>query len=637
MCGIVAIYAPDGRVPAGAIQRATNALAHRGPDGRGAWQSADSRVALGHARLALVDPDAAQPLASEDESLRIVVNGEFYDYPRIQGILRDRGHRLRTRSDSEIAVHLHEDLGSAAVTWLRGEFAYVLWDERHERLHAVRDRFGIKPLFYAQHDGVLYLASEAKAILACGVPAAWDETTVYQALHLAFDPTRSLFAGIRQVPPGHQLIATRDGVRLERYWDIPFRRRSAAAAPVTSATIERIRERLVEAVRLRMQADVPVGYLLSGGIDSSTVLAIGSRHSERRVAAFTIGFDDPAYDESDDARSTAAEVGADLCVVRLDEQTAVSTFAEGVRHGEMVQFNAHGSARYVLSREIQRAGYKTVMAGEGADELFGGYAFVRQVLAPPATGLRPPAWLLIAARLLRPPTSAQRELATISPWLSRVARGVGAEAATDTLLDRLRIVREVLHQDFVARFRGFDPYRSVYESLGRPDGLRHLEPARALLYLWLRTIFVNYHMAADRLDMAHAVEVRLPYLDHVLFEEVCAVPASELARNGQTKGLLREAAGPYLPASAAGRVKKPFLAPPLAATPGTLVHDFVQDTLRGSRLPFVDRRAVVHVLDGLAGAPRPALVPLEALLMALVSLTLLDEHYFAGQPNAPLN
>ena len=635
MCGIVAIYAPGRRVPPDAASRAIDRIAHRGPDGRGLWQSADGQISLGHARLTLIDPEAAQPLSSEEDRHRIVVNGEFYDYRRIQKDLRGRGHRLRSRGDSEIALHLYEEQGSGALTQLRGEFAFALWDEPKQQLFAARDRFGIKPLFYAERAGILYLASEAKAILAAGVPAAWDEQSVYQSLHLAFDASRSLFSGIRQVPPGHFLIGSADGIRLERYWDIPYPPRSAPPrAHVTEATIERVRDLLDESVELRTQADVPVGYLLSGGIDSSTVLALGARHTDRPVTAFTIGFDDPAYDESELAVETARAVGADIHVVRLDDRETVATFAEGVRHGEMVQFNAHGTARYVLSREIRRAGYKAVMAGEGADELFGGYAWTRPALASDGAR-RWRSWLAMGVRLLSPASPEHRELAVTSPWLARMSRAIGGtDLAIGSLVDRLRLARTALDPEFLKRFRGFDPYRSLYESLDHGDLLRRIEPGKALLYLWLRTIFVNYHLAADRLDMAHAVEVRLPYLDHVLFEEVSQIPSAELLRGGTNKFLLREAARPFVPASVYQRIKKPFLAPPAAATPGTAVHEFVQDTLRGSSLPFLDRRRVIEILDSAAACRPSHLVALEALLMALVSLTLLDEHYFSATRTA---
>src|SRR5215471_8212549 len=198
MCGIVAMYSAREPIRADALERATRRLAHRRPDGQQTWLAGDRRVVLGHARLSIIDLAAgAQPIASEDESVRIVVNGEFYDFERTQGDLEGRGHRLRTRSDSEIALHLYEDLGTACLSRLRGEFAFALWDGPNDTLFAARDRFGIKPLYYATHHGTLYLASEIKALLAAGVPARWDRETYFQANHiLGVPPDRTLFEGI---------------------------------------------------------------------------------------------------------------------------------------------------------------------------------------------------------------------------------------------------------------------------------------------------------------------------------------------------------------------------------------------------------------------------------------------------------
>ena len=209
MCGIAAIFSRQAPVAPAAIERATRSLYHRGPDGQRHWLSADGRVALGHARLSIIDlATGDQPIASEDERTRIIVNGEFYDFEAIQHELERGGHRLRTRSDSEIALHLYEDIGLQSVHRLRGEFAMVLWDERNRTMVAVRDRFGIKPLFYAWHDGALYLASEVKALFAAGVPARWDTDAVSQSFELGGPQTSTLYDGVRQVPPGHYLIAT---------------------------------------------------------------------------------------------------------------------------------------------------------------------------------------------------------------------------------------------------------------------------------------------------------------------------------------------------------------------------------------------------------------------------------------------
>ena len=215
MCGIAAILSRDGPVDPAAVRRATRALRHRGPDAERTWVSPSGRVGLGHTLLAINDPEGVQPIASEDGRLRIIVNGQFYDHHRIRAELEARGHRFRTRSDSEIALHLYEELGAGCLGELRGQFAFVIWDEVTGRLFAARDRFGLKPLFYAEQGAALYLASEAKALFAAGVARAWDERGVYHWLVACPDERRSLFAGIRQVPAGRVLRAGGGGVGLQ--------------------------------------------------------------------------------------------------------------------------------------------------------------------------------------------------------------------------------------------------------------------------------------------------------------------------------------------------------------------------------------------------------------------------------------
>src|SRR5262244_1095628 len=209
MCGIVAMFSKEKPVSIEALTRATAALHHRGPDGQRQWVAPHRRVGLGHARLSIIDLTTGdQPIANEDETLHVVVNGEFYDYERIQKELEGLGHRLRTRSDSEIALHLYEDFRTACLARLRGEFAMLLWDEGNQVLFAARDRFGIKPLFYAEHAGTLYFASEVKALFAAGVPARWDAESVYHSLAFGGAHQRTLFDGVFQVPPGHYIIAS---------------------------------------------------------------------------------------------------------------------------------------------------------------------------------------------------------------------------------------------------------------------------------------------------------------------------------------------------------------------------------------------------------------------------------------------
>ena len=635
MCGIAAILSPDGPVPGEALRRATNALRHRGPDGEGTWIAPSGRAGLGHTLLAITDPEGHQPIASEDGRLHMVHNGQFYDYRRIRASLEAQGHRFRTRSDSEIALHLYEDLGAGCLQHLRGQFAFVIWDEESGALFAVRDRFGLKPLFYAEHEGRLYLASEAKALLvAAGIAPSWDLRGVYHALHACPDERISLFAGISQVPPGHILYANGSGVRLERYWDLPVppgrsRLRTGRREHSVEACIERVRELTEESIRLRMVASVPVGCLLSGGLDSSAVLGVAASCTDEPVAAFTVGFERRDYDESAGASEAAAAAGAEHHVVTLSDSELADHFSDAVWHAETIQYNTHGAARYLLSRSVHDAGYKSMLAGEGADEAFFGYEFLRATVG---SGRRPgPRRLVrILAGLLRSPARHYPGLAAASPWLARLALLLPAAPSLFTRLARgLGHIHSTFSPDFRNSFAGYDLYRAYYRRCRRTADLSRREPSRRLLYLWLHSLFVNYHLAADRLDMAHGVEVRLPFLDHGLFEYANSLPVSLLARHPREKHLLREAMRSYIPDPVYDRVKRPFMAPSAVGTDGPL-HDFLQDTLRGTAVrsvPFLDHAAVLDLLDQLPALPAEDRPSLDSLLLMLASVAVLQERY----------
>ncbi|MEX2572341.1 MAG: asparagine synthase (glutamine-hydrolyzing) [Gemmatimonadota bacterium] len=630
MCGIVAILALDAPLDEPSLRAATAALRHRGPDGMRTWISDDGRVGLGHTRLAIVDPGAMQPIANENGRTRIVANGEFYGFEEIRRELEGRGHRFRTRSDSEIALHLWESEGARCLERLRGEFALVIWDEHRQTLFAARDRFGIKPLVYARANGLLYLASEAKALFAAGLAPEWDEAALFHTLHACPLEDRTMFAGVYQVPPGHFLTVTEGVIRLERYWDVgaPSRRGSRWTAGVAES-VERIGELVEESVRLRLRADVPVGCLLSGGLDSSSILGLAAAYSREPVAAFTIAFDQREYDESAAAAEMARHAGAQHTLVMVSEAELADHFGRATWQGEMVQYNAHGTARYLLSRAIQRAGYKTVLGGEGADEIFLGYRFLRAAL--PQTGLAGGAgrWLKLALRLLRAPRKAYPQIALTSPWLARVATALAAAPDMFGRLDAgIGLLRSVLARDFLETQGRTDIYRAIYRRSDARAGISRWDPVRQLRYLWFHSIFPNYHLAADRLDLAHGVEVRLPFLDHVLFEHVNALPVSVVASGPQEKFLLREAMRSFLPEAAYRRGKKPFWAPPSASRSGSRLNELVQDTLRSERsasVPFFDRDGVARMLDGARALDPVARAPLDPLLMMMASVCMLDE------------
>ena len=629
MCGIAAILSGRGPVDPAAVRRATRALRHRGPDAERTWVSPSGRVGLGHTLLAINDPEGVQPIASEDGRLRIIVNGQFYDHHRIRAELEARGHRFRTRSDSEIALHLYEEMGAACLGQLRGQFAFVIWDEVTGRLFAARDRFGLKPLFYAEQGGVLYLASEAKALFAAGVARAWDERGVYHWLVACPDERRSLFAGIRQVPAGHVLRAGGGGVRLERYWELPVAG-TASIVPSFPDAVERCRDLTEEAIRLRTVAGVPVGCLLSGGLDSSSVLGVAAAGADGPVAAFTVGFERREFDESAGAREMAAAVCANHTVVTLGDADLADHFADAVWHAETLQYNTHGAARYLLARGVRDAGYRSVMAGEGADEAFFGYEFLRAAVGASRGSFGFGRLLRILAGLTRSPRRHHPTLAAVSPWLARIALLLPTAPSLFTRLSGgLGLIRSVCAPEFQHGFDGYDPYRAYYRRCKEAADLSRREPARRLLHLWLHSIFVNYHMAADRLDMAHGVEVRLPFLDHHLFEYLNGLPLPLLTDHPREKHLLREAMRPHIPDSVYGAVKRPFMAPSAVGVDGPL-HDFLQDTLRGEGLravPFVDAGAVGRVLDGLRGVGDRERGAVDSVLLMLASVAVLQERW----------
>lgn len=632
MCGLVGAVSFTGPVSRRVLAAGAEALGHRGPDGSTVWVADHGRVGFGHTRLGLVDPGAIQPIASEEEQLRIIVNGEFYDHDRLRTELRGRGHSFRTDTDSEIALHLYQERGARCLDDLRGEFAFAVWDEDEQALFAARDRFGIKPLFYTVQDGMVLFASEIKALFAMGVNPVWDNYAVFGAIHGCFSQDKTLFANIQQVPAGHSLRLTRAGAKITQYWDVDFPRSKTLVLAVdeTEYVLE-VRRLLEEAVTLRMRADVPVGYLLSGGLDSSAMIGIATAHAGTAQQAFTVSFDSDRYDESSAATQTAAHLGAELCVVRAGDAALADCFADAVVAGEGLQYNAHGPARFMLSRAIRDAGYRAVMGGEGADEAFAGYGFVRKAATlDPASH----SWANIGRKalgLVRPLNDSERSLAQTSQLLARGSRLVDLPPwLIDRGADWLEAQRSILSPEFTESYRRRDPFFTLLRRLDLRGQVLGREPARQMLYFWLRSIFAGYHLGADRLDMAHSVETRLPYLDHHLFDYAAQIPIATLTKGGLQKHLLREAARPYVTDSVYTGAKQPFYAPPLASEPGTALHTMVRDLLStpaANQVPFLDQTGCLALIDRLPTLDPPDRATLDPILLLAASLVVLQQHY----------
>ena len=638
MCGIVAMFSRRDPISETALEHAVRRLYHRGPDGLRYWIGPDRRVALGHARLSIIDLTTGdQPIANEDEKIHIVVNGEFYGYEAIQCELEQSGHRLRTRSDSEIALHLYEDRGVQCLHRLRGEFAFVLWDQIHRTMFAARDRFGIKPLFYAFHHETLYLASEVKALFAAGVPACWDPESVYHAVEFGGHPMRTLFDGIHQIPPGHYLIATEKHIQLHRYWDFDYPSVDAAAFQRSDADYAaELRAALEEAVRVRLRADVPVGCYLSGGLDSCSVLGLAARHHPGSIRAFTLTFDHADYDEEKEAREMAAKAGAEFFPIPIQQDDLADHFADAIMQSETLCMNAHGVAKYLLSRAVRDAGYKVVITGEGSDEILGGYAhFRRDMLLYNREGQDPAEIASLLDDLERlNPVSRGLLLPHGDPGpLDGVKRLLGfVPSWIETFSARAAKMRELLALDFLETYGQREGFRALFYDVDVRGQLAGRDPLHQSLYLWAKTGLPTYilTMLGDRMEMAHSVEGRVPFLDHHVVEVIRSQPVSQKIRGMTEKYVLRQAVRDVITDTVYSRQKHPFLSPPATLNPEQRLSTFVQDILRGpvlSSIPFFDQKKVTALLDNLHSMDEGSRLANDQVLMLLVSACVLHERF----------
>jgi asparagine synthase (glutamine-hydrolysing) len=639
MCGISAAFSATRPVSLSGLQRSTDALRHRGPDNQRHWLSGDQCVGLGHARLSIIDLTGGdQPIASEDESLHIVVNGEFYDFERIRNALEKRGHTFRTKSDSEIALHLYEDQSVHCLQQLRGEFAFALWDQKHQRLFAARDRFGIKPLYYSVHENTLYLASEVKALFALGVPARWDYEYFYQHATGPAMPDRSHFEGVYQVPPGYYLLAGRNGIRLHRYWELHYTPAAALAESrrTEDSWVEEFNSVFEEAVRLRMRADVPVGCYLSGGIDSCAVLGFAARNSATPIEAFTLTFDQDAYNEGPVAAEMAALARANFHPIPVKQSDIADNFADAVFHSETLFWNGHGVSKFLLSRAVRDAGFKVVYTGEGSDEIFGGYVHFRidmlqhntvgQDAAEAARLLKELEAGNVVSRGLLLPEGNSDSLASVERALGFVPGcfQVWEEAGSKR--------RGLFSKEFAHQFQYRDTARLFLDGFDIPGILDGRDPLNKSLFVWAKSFLPSYilNFLGDRMEMAHSIEGRVPFLDHHVVEFLGRVPVSLKIRGMTEKYLLRQAARPLITETVYRRQKHPFLSPPATTTPTERFHEMLQDTLRGptlASLPFYDQEKVVAVLDSLPRMPQADCIAWDGPLTSILSACLLHQQF----------
>ncbi|SDE19481.1 asparagine synthase (glutamine-hydrolyzing) [Kordiimonas lacus] len=578
MCGIAGIFYREKNRPVNAQLLANMAAIqhHRGPDGFGVEVMDGQGVGFSHARLSIIDLNenrARQPFRSADDSLLLAHNGEFYDYQRIRTDLTSRGARFSTKSDSEIILHLYPRFGlEETLRRLRGEFAFALYDEKEDALHLVRDRFGIKPLYYHMSDTGVVFGSEIKVVMAHpDVPRRFNNEGLLHQLMQVMVPGTTPYEGIHQVKPGHIVTFKRQGlgyqVQDRPYWDFEFPEADFHKGPKDEdESIEAVREGLTEAVRLRLEADVPVGCYLSGGVDSCSILGLSAAMRQNPVKAFTIGFTDKAYDETPIAQEMAAATGADQDILRLDANQLYGHFEKTVWHAERTIYNTLAVAKYLMSKHVHEAGYKVVVTGEGSDELFAGYpSFRRDLFLHGLDDLEASErerWqsmlgesnALFKGAMLAEEAHEDMYLtdrvgftpSCLQPWLS----------CEDT-------ARGVLNQDRAALLADYKPGFAIAEKLDRTklDGRHPLDRAQ---YVWSKTMLEGQILTwgGDRVDMANSMEARPAFLDHHLAEMATKIPPLHRIKDRKEKYVLKEAMKGLLPKTLYEREKFAFMAPP---------------------------------------------------------------------------
>jgi asparagine synthase (glutamine-hydrolysing) len=612
MCGICGLVALDGSEVDGAgLAAMSRTLRHRGPDSDGSF--VDGPVALAARRLSVIDPAGGdQPVQNEEGTIRVVLNGEIYNHRELRADLERQGHRFATGSDTEALVHLYEEHGLGFVTRLRGMFALALWDSSRRRLVLARDPFGIKPLYYRTERGVLAFASELRALAAGEV----DLRALQAFLALNYVPAPlSIREGTSKLPPGHVLVWSGSGEpRLQRY----ARRKPPAAGEVRAGDVaelcEELRARLRDSVRAHLVADVPVGVLLSGGVDSGALTAFAAAEATERIKTFSIGFEEASFDELADARRVAERYGTDHyeLVVRPEAELLpelAAAFDEPFADSSALP--AH------LVSKLASQHVKAVLSGEGGDELFGGYyTYLADVLAPRLGALTAALRPLVRAL----PSSERR--ASFEYGARRFVR-----AAHLPPLERHCAWKEIFSVDARAELllaglhADYDPLegqRSRYAETEGAQELARLQDVDIGGYL-VDDLLVK----TDRAGMAHSLEARVPYLDEAVATFALALPTKLKVRGLEKKRLPRMAFEPLLPRSVVHGRKRGFSIPAAAWLRGPLL-PFVRETLSPAdvrRQGFFEPRAVSRLLDDhVAGRE-----DLSRQLWCLLSFTLWQE------------
>jgi len=573
MCGIAGIVSLTGRpVFKAEVHAMCDAMTHRGPDDAGYFTARD--VGLGMRRLSIIDLDGgSQPVYNEDRTICVVLNGEIYNFLALRRELEARGHLFRTDTDTEVIVHLYEDVGVRCVERLRGMFTFAVWDGRRRQAFIARDRLGIKPLYYTEVNGRLLFASEVKPLLQVpDVERRLNPDAVSHTLAFLTSPAKdSVIAGVRKLLPGHWMIAARGyPIRTERYWDVAF---EPDYSHDEGWFVERLQDLLDQSVKLHMVSDVPLGAFLSGGLDSSAVVATMTRHSARTLKTFSIGFVEPEFDEGAHAKRVAGQFATDHHELIVD-RVGLDVIEDVVWHMDEPFGDPSAIPTYLVS-QLAAEHVTVVLSGDGGDELFAGYDKYlverreRVLGALPAPIRR----ALGFAGQLMPDGMRGRNFVrhfALDGW----ARYLDA-ATFFSRVEQERLLQPAMR----AQLSRTDPWQQEASRMVRDRGhwLTALQRQDLQMYLPLDIL-----TKVDRMSMAHSIEARVPLLDHKLVEFAATIPPELQLKNGRTKHIFKRAMAGTLADDLINRRKHGFAVPLNKWFRGSLA-DYAHDLLLSQR------------------------------------------------------
>jgi len=567
MCGICgSVQQGSVAVDARLLQRMINAIRHRGPDDCGIYT--DARVGLGHARLSIIDLEGGrQPMSIADGSLWITFNGEIFNYLELRDELIEKGHNFATRSDTEVILHLYEEQGESCVERLNGQWAFAIWDVARQKLFLSRDRLGVRPLFWTQTPDSFMFASEIKALLACpDVECELDLRALDQILTFWVTlPPRTAFKNIWQIPPGHSLVLENGKVRVWEYWRLNYAPENDKTEDGEKRLTEELLSLLLDATRIRLRADVPVGAYLSGGLDSALIAALTKKLVGDNLRTFSISFNDTEFDESPYQREASSFLHTRHSDVRCSYDDIARVFPEVIWFAEQPIVRTAPAPMFLLSELVRKCGFKVVLTGEGADETLGGYdifkeAKIRRFWAQnPASAWRP----LLLKRLYPYMEHIQRQPAVyLKSFFHVTAQDLASPFFSH--LPRWELTAKLkafLSEEVRAETRSYAALSELEQAL--PGSFASWAPFNQAEYLETVYLLPGYILSSqgDRMAMAHAIEGRYPFLDYRAIEFASKLPPRLKMKVLDQKHLLKQAANGLIPESIQKRHKQPYRAP----------------------------------------------------------------------------